>query len=84
MAHARGAGHGAAPARVVCVSPYDLPGCSPLTHVTPGVLPAPAPEVTPAGGEPPPVGGTAAAGPALPPEPLARAPDLHVLQVLRT
>ncbi|MFD3556474.1 hypothetical protein ACFWWA_30875 [Streptomyces goshikiensis] len=68
----------------VCDSPYDLPGCSPRTHVTPAVLPAPPPAVA--------VADTAAAflalpartGPVRPPGTLARAPDLHALQVLRT
>ncbi|MFE9842732.1 hypothetical protein [Streptomyces goshikiensis] len=68
----------------VCDSPHDLPGCSPRTHLTPAVLPAPAPAVA--------VPDAAAALPALPagtgalrpPGPPARAPDLHALQVLRT
>ncbi|MET9318620.1 hypothetical protein ABZX75_00245 [Streptomyces sp. NPDC003038] len=70
--------------RAVCVSPYEVPGCSPLTHVTPAVLPVPPPAVTPAGGAPP---SPAAAGPAgrvRQPGPLARAPDPYALQVLRT
>ncbi|EDX26998.1 hypothetical protein SSAG_06789 [Streptomyces sp. Mg1] len=61
-----------------------LPGCSPRAHLTPAVLPAPAPAVA--------VPDAAAALPALPartgalrpPGPPARAPDLHALQVLRT
>ncbi|MEU4124405.1 hypothetical protein [Streptomyces virginiae] len=68
----------------VCVSPYDLPGCSPLAHVTPAVLPVPPPAVTVTGGGPLPCAHASAAGRIRPPEPLARAPDLHVLQVLRT
>ncbi|MER8097270.1 hypothetical protein [Streptomyces goshikiensis] len=68
----------------VCDSPHDLPGCSPRTHLTPAVLPAPAPAVA--------VPDAAAALPAppartgalRPPGPPARAPDLHALQVLRT
>ncbi|WP_053065759.1 hypothetical protein OG590_25155 [Streptomyces goshikiensis] len=68
----------------VCDSPHDLPGCSPRAHLTPAVLPAPAPAVA--------VPDAAAALPALPartgalrpPGPPARAPDLHALQVLRT
>lgn len=71
-------------AHAVCASPYDLPGCSPLTHVIPGVLPVPPPAVTVAGGEPSPAAGAAGAGRVRPPGPLARAPDLHALQVLRT
>ncbi|MFD7553335.1 MULTISPECIES: hypothetical protein [unclassified Streptomyces] len=71
-------------AHAVCVSPYDLPGCSPLAHAVPAVLPAPQPAAVPAGGGPQtPVRGVGA-GWTRPPEPLARAPDLHVLQVLRT
>ncbi|KOU69732.1 MULTISPECIES: hypothetical protein [Streptomyces] len=68
----------------VCVSPYDLPGCSPLAHVTPAVLPVPPPAVTVTGGGPLPCAHASAAGRIRPPGPLARAPDLHVLQVLRT
>ncbi|MEU4730633.1 hypothetical protein [Streptomyces sp. NPDC023588] len=71
-------------ARAVCASPYDLPGCSSLEHVTPGVLPTPPPAVTVAGGDPPPVARAAGAGRVRPPERAARAPDLHALQVLRT
>ncbi|MET9607157.1 hypothetical protein ABZZ17_19070 [Streptomyces sp. NPDC006512] len=68
----------------VCASPYDLPGCSPLSHVTPAVLPAPPPAVAVAGAGPGPAVRTASAGPVRPPGTLARAPDLHALQVLRT
>ncbi|MEU9164304.1 hypothetical protein AB0D29_29045 [Streptomyces sp. NPDC048424] len=71
-------------AHAVCVSPYDLPGCSPLAHVTPGVLPVPPPAVTVPGGEPPLAAEVSGAGRIRPPGPLARAPDLHALQVLRT
>ncbi len=75
-------GHGAA--HVVCVSPYDLPGCSPLARVTPGVLPVPPPVVAVAGGELPSAAPLAAPGPIRTAGPPARAPDLHALQVLRT
>ncbi|MFJ7585951.1 hypothetical protein ACIQZO_00855 [Streptomyces sp. NPDC097617] len=75
-------GHGSAHA--VCVSPYDLPGCSPLARVAPGVLPVPPPAATVAGGELPPVAPAAGASRIRPYEALARAPDLHALQVLRT
>ncbi|MGW7455551.1 hypothetical protein [Streptomyces sp. NPDC054787] len=71
-------------ARAVCASPYDLPGCSSLEHVTPGVLPTPPPAVTVAGGDPPPAARAAGAAGVRPPERAARAPDLHALQVLRT
>lgn len=71
------------PAHAVCVSPYDLPGCSPLAHVMPGLLPVPPPAVTVAGGEPPPVAAHGGPGRVRAPLALARAPDLHVLQVLR-
>ncbi|MFE7098553.1 hypothetical protein [Streptomyces erythrochromogenes] len=71
-------------AHAVCVSPYDLPGCSPLAHVTPAVLPVPPPAVTVPGGVPQAAAHATAAGRVRPPEALARAPDLHVLQVLRT
>ncbi|MFD3541816.1 hypothetical protein ACFWUQ_20285 [Streptomyces sp. NPDC058662] len=68
----------------VCASPYELPGCSPRVHVPPGVPPVPPPAATPAAGEPVPLGAADAAGSAGSPRPLARAPDLHALQVLRT
>ncbi|WKD34931.1 hypothetical protein [Streptomyces xanthophaeus] len=72
------------PAHVVCVSPYDLPGCSPLTRVTPGVLPVPPPAVTGPMGVPEPAAVASGASRirlyGAPP----RAPDLYALQVLRT
>ncbi|MFE0582711.1 hypothetical protein [Streptomyces sp. NPDC058874] len=68
----------------VCVSPYELPGCSSRAHVPPAVLPVPPPAVAVTGGGTPPPSYATAAGPVRPPETLARAPDLHVLQVLRT
>ncbi|MFJ2753131.1 hypothetical protein [Streptomyces sp. NPDC087297] len=80
---AQAQGHGAAHV-VVCVSPYDLPGCSPLARVTPGVLPVPPPVVAVAGGELPSTAPLAAPGPIRTAGPPARAPDLHALQVLRT
>ncbi|MFG2338685.1 hypothetical protein [Streptomyces yangpuensis] len=83
---AHGAAHGAAygAAHAVCVSPYEPPGCSPLAHVPPAVLPVPPPAVAVNGGGPLPSAHATAAGRIRPPEALARAPDLHVLQVLRT
>ncbi|MEW1636409.1 hypothetical protein AB0469_20305 [Streptomyces sp. NPDC093801] len=80
-AHGPAAGHAA---HAACVSPYELPGCSPLSHVTPAVLPAPPPAVTAARPGPAPRALPAATGPVRPPGTLARAPDLHALQVLRT
>ncbi|MFE1895990.1 hypothetical protein [Streptomyces yangpuensis] len=71
-------------AHAVCVSPYEPPGCSPLAHVPPAVLPVPPPAVAVSGGGPLPSAHATAAGRIRPPEALARAPDLHVLQVLRT
>ncbi|WP_031146227.1 hypothetical protein [Streptomyces erythrochromogenes] len=71
-------------AHAVCASPYDLPGCSPLAHVTPAVLPVPPPAVTVPGNGPQAAAHATAAGLVRAPEALARAPDLHVLQVLRT
>ncbi|MFI8503302.1 hypothetical protein ACIGFK_33040 [Streptomyces sp. NPDC085524] len=68
----------------VCESPYDLPGCSPLSHAVPGVLPAPPPAAVPAGGGPQAPARGVGAEWVRPAEPLARSPDLHVLQVLRT
>ncbi|MGW6820173.1 hypothetical protein [Streptomyces sp. NPDC055005] len=85
VGHARLATHGAPGApHAVCVAPYELPGCGPHSHVTPAVLPAPPPAVTvsQAGSEA--VADLVPAGPTRPPGTLARAPDLHVLQVLRT
>ncbi|MFG2296561.1 hypothetical protein [Streptomyces sp. NPDC048603] len=66
------------------VCPYDLPACSPFSHVTPGLVPVPPPAVATHGAEPAPVAAVRAAGAARPVQPPARAPDLHVLQVLRT
>ncbi|WP_159062075.1 hypothetical protein [Streptomyces sp. WM6368] len=80
---AQAQGHGSAHV-VVCVSPYDLPGCSPLARVIPGVLPVPPPVVAVAGGELPSTAPPAAPGPIRTAGPPARAPDLHALQVLRT
>ncbi|CAM5422016.1 hypothetical protein SAVIM338S_02328 [Streptomyces avidinii] len=80
-AHAEHGEHGA---YVFCVSPHDLPGCSPLSHVTPGVLPVPPPAVAVSGGEPLPAGRTARTGRPRPPSALARGPDLYALRVLRT
>ncbi|MFD5421671.1 hypothetical protein ACFWJT_27015 [Streptomyces sp. NPDC127069] len=66
------------------MSPYEAPGCSPLSHVTPAVLPAPPPAVTAARPGAAARALPAAPGPVRPPGTLARAPDLHALQVLRT
>ncbi|MBW5483704.1 hypothetical protein [Streptomyces bambusae] len=74
-------GHSSSAAAYVC--PGDLPGCSPFAHVAPGVLPVPPPVVLPPRAEPPPHAVAEAAGAIRPPGALARAPDLHVLQVLR-
>ncbi|MCX4777984.1 hypothetical protein [Streptomyces sp. NBC_01264] len=84
-ARARHAAHAPGAHRAVCAAPYDRPGCSPLSHVQPGLLPPAPPAVLMAGGAP-----TAPAvlpGPAQgirPPAALARGPDLYALQVLRT
>ncbi|MFF4847603.1 hypothetical protein [Streptomyces sp. NPDC001194] len=74
----------ATPARAVCVAPDEPPGCSPFSHVAPGVLPAAPPAVTVPGSAPDPVARAAGGGAARPYGTLARAPDLHALQVLRT
>ncbi|MEV7614574.1 hypothetical protein [Streptomyces sp. NPDC089799] len=66
------------------VCPYDLPACAPFSHVTPGLVPVPPPAVAAPGAEPPPPGAVRAVGAVRPVQPPARAPDLHVLQVLRT
>ncbi|MFF4102209.1 hypothetical protein [Streptomyces sp. NPDC001903] len=71
-------------ARAVCAAPDESPGCSPFSHVAPGVLPAPPPAVTVPGSAPDPARPAAGGGPARPHGTLARAPDLHALQVLRT
>lgn len=81
---AAGRAGSAEPAYVFCASPHDLPGCSPFSHVTPGVLPVPPPAVAVAGGEPVPAGRTAHTGRQRPPSALARGPDLYALRVLRT
>ncbi|GAA0275848.1 hypothetical protein GCM10010302_11820 [Streptomyces polychromogenes] len=78
------AAHGSHGAHAACAAPHELPGCSPLSHVTPAVLPAPPPAVTAARPGPAPGALPAATGPVRPPGTLARAPDLHALQVLRT
>ncbi|MER5761211.1 hypothetical protein [Streptomyces sp. NPDC002082] len=70
--------------RAVCVAPYDRPGCSPLSHVLPGLLPPAPPAVVLAGAVP---AAAVRPGPAAgirPPSALARGPDLYALQVLRT
>ncbi|MCJ0867983.1 hypothetical protein [Streptomyces sp. AP-93] len=77
-AHAPGA------QRVVCVAPYDRPGCSPLSHVLPGLLPPAPPAALVAGGAPAPAVRPAPAAGIRPPSALARGPDLYALQVLRT
>ncbi|MFG2991385.1 hypothetical protein ACGFZK_19210 [Streptomyces sp. NPDC048257] len=82
--------HGAAPEsahgseHAVCVSPYDLPGCSPRARVTPGVLPVPPPAVTVVGGELPPVPPAHGASRIRPYGATPRAPGPYALQVLRT
>ncbi|MFF2193266.1 hypothetical protein [Streptomyces sp. NPDC058157] len=76
--------HGPSGERAACASPYEAPGCSPLSHVTPAVPPAPQPAVTAARPGPAPGALAAATGPVRPPGTLARAPDLYALQVLRT
>ncbi|MFD8022884.1 hypothetical protein ACFV6G_20960 [Streptomyces lavendulae] len=84
--HPGGSGaHAAHAAHAACVSPYDLPGCSPLAHVTPAVLPAPPPAVAlPQERVAPAVRPAAAPGPVRPDGTLARAPGRYSLQVLRT
>jgi hypothetical protein len=83
-AHGSAAQATTADAHAVCVSPYDLPGCSPRTRVIPGVLPVPPPAVTAARPLAPALARPAGAGPVRAPGTSARAPDLHALQVLRT
>ncbi|MEU3913812.1 MULTISPECIES: hypothetical protein [Streptomyces] len=83
-AYAAHTAHDPSGAHATCVSPYEAPGCSPLSHVTPAVLPAPPPAVTAARPGAAARALPAAPGPVRPPGTLARAPDLHALQVLRT
>lgn len=73
-----------APEHVFCVSPSDPPGCSPLSHVTPVVLPVPPHAAVVAGGGPGPAVRPAPAAWIRPPSALARGPDLYALRVLRT
>lgn len=95
---ARGVEHGAArsparasaprpvrdPAHADCVAPSELPGCSPRSDTPLAVLPVP-PSALAAVGAGAVVGARpACAGPVRAPGTLARAPDLHALQVLRT
>ncbi|MFI5766435.1 hypothetical protein ACIA8F_36580 [Streptomyces sp. NPDC051563] len=77
-AHAPGA------QRAVCVAPYDRPGCSPLSHVLPGLLPPAPPAVPAAGGVSAPAERPGPAARIRTPAALARGPDLYALQVLRT
>ncbi|MFF1415667.1 hypothetical protein ACFVX6_38850 [Streptomyces sp. NPDC058289] len=77
-AHAPGA------RRAVCVAPYDRPGCSPLSHVLPGLLPPEPPAVLVAGAVPAPAVRPGPAAGIRAPSALARGPDLYALQVLRT
>ncbi|MFJ7265691.1 hypothetical protein ACIQV3_03340 [Streptomyces sp. NPDC099050] len=83
-ARAGHAAHTAGAHRAVCVAPYDRPGCSPLSHVLPGLLPPAPPAVPVAGGAPAPAAQPGAAQGIRPPSALARGPDLYALQVLRT
>ncbi|MET9855408.1 hypothetical protein ABZY57_20990 [Streptomyces sp. NPDC006450] len=75
---------GPGPQRVVCVAPHDRPGCSPLSHVLPGLLPPAPPAALVAGGTPVPAVRPAPAAGIRAPSALARGPDLYALQVLRT
>lgn len=76
--------HGPGAQRVVCVAPHDRPGCSPLSHVLPGLLPPAPPAALVAGGTPVPAVRPVPAAGIRPPPALARGPDLYALQVLRT
>ncbi|GGT11011.1 MULTISPECIES: hypothetical protein [Streptomyces] len=72
------------PRHAVCADPGHRPGCSPFSHVTPAVLPAPPPALPVTPGAADPAGQAAAGRGARPYDAPARAPDLHALQVLRT
>lgn len=66
--------HGPGAQHVVCVAPHDGPGCSPLSHVLPGLLP-PAPlAALEAGGTPVPAVGPAPAAWIRPPRRSRAAP----------
>ncbi|MCP3758059.1 hypothetical protein [Streptomyces sp. TBY4] len=78
------AAHVSGAQRAVCVAPYDRPGCSPLSHVLPGLVPPEPPAVTVAHGAPAPAVRPAPAAGLRAPSALARGPDLYALQVLRT
>ncbi|MEV4192593.1 hypothetical protein [Streptomyces toxytricini] len=72
------------PQHAVCADPGHRPGCSPFSHVTPAVLPAPPPALPVTPGAADPAGQAAAGRGGRPYDAPARAPDLHALQVLRT
>ncbi|MFE9253773.1 hypothetical protein [Streptomyces sp. NPDC006879] len=74
----------ASAAHVEYLCPHDGSGCGPLSHGAAAVLTAPL--LTPAlpGGEPALARPAVRSGQNLLSEPLARGPDLHVLQVMRT
>lgn len=84
VARAGHTAHAPGTQRFVCVAPHDRPGCSPLSHVLPGLLPTAPPAALVAGGTPVPAAGPAPAAWIRPPSALARGPDLYALQVLRT
>ncbi|MFI5826049.1 hypothetical protein ACIA6C_02100 [Streptomyces sp. NPDC051578] len=69
---------------VDCVAPYELPGCSPRSDTPSAVLPVPPTALAAAGAGAVTAVRPAWAGPVRAPGTLARAPDLHALQVLRT
>ncbi|MEV6687721.1 hypothetical protein AB0N28_20660 [Streptomyces sp. NPDC051130] len=81
-AHVAEAAYGSV--HVDCVAPYELPGCSPRSDTPPAVLPVPPTALAAAGAGAPAAVRPACAGPVRAPGTLARAPDLHALQVLRT
>ncbi|MEV7830828.1 hypothetical protein AB0P12_09425 [Streptomyces subrutilus] len=83
-AHAWGRAGAPGSVRAVCVSPNDLPGCSPLAHGVPVVLPVPPPPVVLPAGAPPAGAAVDGAKPLRPALPRVRAPDPYALQVLRT
>ncbi|MFF1557065.1 hypothetical protein [Streptomyces sp. NPDC058279] len=72
------------PAHADCVAPYELPGCVPRSDAPPAVLPVPASALAAVGAGAVVTARPAYAGPVRAPGTLARAPDLHALQVLRT
>ncbi|MEU6891907.1 hypothetical protein ABZ934_08895 [Streptomyces sp. NPDC046557] len=72
------------PAHADCGAPYELPGCAPRSDAPPAVPPVPPSALAAVGAGAVVTARPACAGPVRAAGTLARAPDLHALQVLRT